>query len=265
MVKKIKIISFLVFLSLILLPGSNTKSLVRQERKAEFDKVEKWYLKEINNITKRYPLDPLFVLALIKAESGFDQWAISSVGAAGPAQLMPQIAKELGMRVYIPSWYKDAWKKINIAERYSKEASEKLAKISYKKRWRKNKKLAMEAMQNLILADRYREEAREIFDKYRTTLFTKVNGKKDEKLSTIDERFVVSKAIKTCMRFLAENAQILGEDWRVLASSYNAGLTKVLKSGGIPFLEETVTFQNRVMQFYKEYCLKNEDKFGHKN
>lgn len=257
-----KIIFFLAFLLLILLTGSSTKSLVRQERKTEFDKVEKRYLNVINNITKKYPLDPLFVLALIKAESGFDQWAISSVGAAGPAQLMPQIAEELGMRVYIPSWYKEAWEKVDVAKRYSKEATEKLAEISYKKGWKENNKLAMEAMHSLILANWYREQAHEIFKRYKTTLFTKVNGKSDAELSTIDERFIISKAIKVCVRFLTENAQTLGEDWRVLASSYNAGLTRVLESGGIPFLEETVTFQNRVMRFYKEYYLKN--KFSHK-
>jgi len=244
------------FLILTLLVCLNTATT------AAFDELEMQYLNEITATTKKYehiyPIDPLFVLAVIKAESGFYRWAISSRGAAGPAQLMPQVAKDLGMRVYLPPWYEKALKRIRLAEAHSKEARKRLAKISYKKSLEENKRLAMEAVQDLILADRYRQEANEIFKRYKTTLLKKVRGKDDRELTGIDERFIVSKAINACIMLLTESAKSLGRDWRVLASAYNAGLTRVMEAGGIPFLEETVVFQNRVMNFYKEYLKKKK-------
>ena len=55
------------------------------------------------------------------------------------------------------------------------------------------------------------------------------------------------------MRLLAQIQRAVGDDLRMIAAAYNAGLTRVLKEGGIPFMEETVRFQNRVMRYYREY------------
>ena len=55
------------------------------------------FIKEYEDI---YSLDPLFVLAVIKAESHFRKYTISSVGAAGVAQFMPVTAKGMGMKVF---------------------------------------------------------------------------------------------------------------------------------------------------------------------
>ena len=59
---------------------------------------------EINNIiahaSKTYKVDPDLVEAVVKAESDFDVNCTSSKGAMGLMQLMPETAKELGVKDY---------------------------------------------------------------------------------------------------------------------------------------------------------------------
>jgi hypothetical protein len=52
--------------------------------------------------SKAASLDPLFVLAVIAVESGFDHVAESERGARGLMQLMPTTAQAVGMRVGAP-------------------------------------------------------------------------------------------------------------------------------------------------------------------
>ena len=52
----------------------------------------------IRRTSERYDLDPFLLLAVIKAESGFRPYAISSKGARGLMQLMPETIEELNIR-----------------------------------------------------------------------------------------------------------------------------------------------------------------------
>ncbi len=56
------------------------------------------YRRPLQQHAREQSLDWLLVGALIVQESGFDEHAISAVGAQGLAQLMPATARELGVR-----------------------------------------------------------------------------------------------------------------------------------------------------------------------
>ncbi|MBI1195822.1 MAG: transglycosylase SLT domain-containing protein [Gammaproteobacteria bacterium] len=53
-------------------------------------------LRVIHREASRVDLPPELVMAVIDVESGFDRWAVSSVGAQGLMQIMPFWLKEIG-------------------------------------------------------------------------------------------------------------------------------------------------------------------------
>jgi soluble lytic murein transglycosylase-like protein len=49
----------------------------------------------IHNAARRHQVDPLLIKAIVRAESGFDPYAVSDKGAKGLMQLMPETARDM--------------------------------------------------------------------------------------------------------------------------------------------------------------------------
>ncbi len=56
------------------------------------------YRESVINIAKEYDLPPVLIASVINAESGFNPRAVSSVGAVGLMQLMPDTAKFIAQK-----------------------------------------------------------------------------------------------------------------------------------------------------------------------
>lgn len=56
------------------------------------------YDKQITHYGTRYLVDPDLIKAVIRTESGFNRYAVSSKGAQGLMQLMPETAREMKVR-----------------------------------------------------------------------------------------------------------------------------------------------------------------------
>jgi soluble lytic murein transglycosylase len=63
-------------------------------------------LLSVDRAAKRFDIDPLTILAVIKVESGFDPFAISTAGAMGLMQLQLATAQDLATRLGI-EWTHD--------------------------------------------------------------------------------------------------------------------------------------------------------------
>lgn len=79
------LMAILFVLLVILLNFKNIQKLIYRQDYSEY--VEKY--------AKEYNVDPLLIYSIIKAESNFDDEAVSSKGATGLMQLMDNTAKEI--------------------------------------------------------------------------------------------------------------------------------------------------------------------------
>jgi len=61
----------------------------------------------INKYAAEYKFDPLWVMAIIKVESGFEPGALSHRGAVGLMQLLPSTAKDIAPEIGLTSFQDD--------------------------------------------------------------------------------------------------------------------------------------------------------------
>lgn len=61
----------------------------------------------VNKYCGVYKLDPLWVMSIIKVESGFSPWAHSGRGAVGLMQLLPTTAKDIAPEAGLPDFQPD--------------------------------------------------------------------------------------------------------------------------------------------------------------
>jgi soluble lytic murein transglycosylase-like protein len=77
-------------------PATGPSVLVSIER---FDPIEPAHAYDdlIREAAEKYDLEPALIRSVMRMESGFDPFAVSRVGAMGLMQLMPAVAKEMGV------------------------------------------------------------------------------------------------------------------------------------------------------------------------
>ncbi len=84
---------------------SRIYSVLRTHKK-DLDHIAAWTIaKTILEESKKYSLDPMLVLAVIKVESSFQHLAVSPVGARGLMQIRPFVANAIAPEVDIKPWY----------------------------------------------------------------------------------------------------------------------------------------------------------------
>ena len=96
--KLTKIIIFTSILSCII---GNSFAQTLENYIANYNPSEASYIaQQIRLNGQRYHIDPLFLSAVFKVESAYDNSAVSYAGALGIAQLMPATAQEVGANPY---------------------------------------------------------------------------------------------------------------------------------------------------------------------
>jgi len=94
---KLKIFAALGFLLLFVLYSSNAEARAISELKKKYDGF-------IKNVAAKYGVEVPLIHSIILAESNYNEFAISSKGAVGLMQLMPETARDYGVKnLYNPT------------------------------------------------------------------------------------------------------------------------------------------------------------------
>jgi hypothetical protein len=221
---------------------TNWREIVGKEG-ARFGPFVEAAAKKHNN--SKYAVDPLLFMALMRRESAFNHLAVSPVGAAGLAQIMPDTGKGLGMaNIYKPDYFNKAVSMAVGERRYRREAHLALKQITVENSLsmaKKGRKLALKALD-------YSRKKEKLFARY----------KKDILKKRTDDRLIPAHAIEHGFKYFARLLKAQKGDVSLALASYNAGPNAVRKYNGIPPYQETVLFRNRVLQFYREYTENRE-------
>ncbi len=273
------------------------KRTISLERIVQKEPLVKPYLPIIQEKVKKYKtifdVDPLLIIALIKAESNFNRNAISKVGAGGICQIMPDTAKAAGMKVFLPKYFKEARSAKLSINKFKQRFIKELRKIrkgtyiirrgdtflSIARKKRKKLKDLISANPHIKNPSRIKagtviiipqEKMRKIkearnnylkmiqsytrgFRRYKRELKSLIKNKSTKQLKNIDERFVPEIAIDFCVKHMAELLAARKGNIREAVSAYNAGLSAVIRYRGIPPYKETQQYQRRILQYVKEY------------
>ncbi|MBW1850096.1 MAG: transglycosylase SLT domain-containing protein [Deltaproteobacteria bacterium] len=188
----------------------------------------------------RYPVDILLFLALIRQESNYDARNVSYVGAAGLTQIMPSTAKGLGMQnIFSPPYFKEAGALLGRERRLKRKATTLLLRVT-EENCLELAKQARDLMQESLDIRRKREK---LYRRYRRELLN----------AGTDERLNPRKALEYGLEYFSQMMKIQKGDISLALASYNAGPHRVKQYNGIPPFEETVSFRNKVLKYYRVY------------
>ena len=196
--------------------------------------------------SKIYDMDPLIFVALIRQESNFNPDAISYVGAAGLTQIMPKTAKSMGMQeVHMPDYLEDAESLLRREQRIRREAMRTLLQINEENKLQNAKQSLILMRMSLVLG----KKRKRLYEKYRNELLE----------IRADSRLQPTKAIEYGLKYFARLMKSQEGDISLALASYNAGPSRIRTYNGIPPFEETVTFRNKVLRYYRFYLDRAKD------
>lgn len=246
-----------------------------------------WVNKAVKHHESLYPVDPIWVLSQIKAESLFCEFAVSRSLAAGLCQFMPYTARAGHQMIVagdLPEHHLPPYKKPELANSLKQYE----ALIKKRRTFTKNNKDArffdLEKALNYMANNQqesekaqqqldYMTELREINEQIAETKASYVDyletnitelGKRDlfgqtEFFSEFDERFTYQKPIFAMVKMLANALRVRGGNILSASAAYNAGLSKTWTSqpiytqyGLMPAYEETSLYVSKIVANYEE-------------
>jgi len=224
----------------------------RKEWREALERQEVQYADHVETAFRRYgdeiyPVDPLLFVALMKRESSFDASALSRVGAAGLTQIMPQTALELGMKnIFKPEYFDRVLQLMDRERKLRAEAMGTLFRISQEASLETASR-ARELMQESLQCAQEKER---LLARYRAELLRNRD----------DDRFKPSQAIDSGFKYFSRLMKEQEGDISLALASYNAGPHRVREYHGIPPFAETVLFRNKVLEYYREYLRKAQER-----
>lgn len=246
-----------------------------------------WINKAVKHHESLYPVDPIWVLSQIKAESLFCEFALSPALAAGICQLMPYTARAGHQMIVagdLPEHHMAPYKKPELANaliHYNTLVKQRRAFIKKNRSanyfdlntaldyLKTGKKATQEAqkqldyMAELAVMDSQIKEAREQYVDYIETNIREL-GKQDlfgqtDFFLKFDERFTYRKPIFAMVKMLANALRVRNGNVLAAAAAYNAGLSRTWTSqpvytdyGLIPAYDETSLYVSKVVANYEE-------------
>jgi hypothetical protein len=240
-----------------------------------------WILDGVRKAREVYPVDPVWVMGQIMAESFFDEFAVSHAFAVGVCQFIAPTARDFGMTTAgdkdehgkpphklpemagsIRRYYtaREKWKTALRARRQLLGDEETLLLEALKalasgKGMPKAKEYIV-AMDKEGVFSRQVKEARKNFRAYLDANFADRDIFNEDDLNFLrafDERVTYSKPIRAMVLLLARNLKARSGNIVAAAAGYNAGLGSTADDnpvygpyGRIPGFEETVGYVSRL-------------------
>jgi hypothetical protein len=95
--------------------------------------------------------------------------------------------------------------------------------------------------------------ASDLFREYRESLREKIEGRDPSELRGVDQRFLIDESVSHGVKYLARLFKKRKGDVREALAAYNAGPGSVRQYGGIPPYDQTVKYQNEIVNTYRKY------------
>lgn len=246
-----------------------------------------WVNKAVKHHESLYPVDPIWVLSQMKAESLFCEFALSRSLAAGICQFMPYTARAGHQMIVagdLPEHHLAPYKKPELAnslQQYNTLIKERGAFIKGNKSAKffslekaldfisqgqaapEEAQKQLDYMAELSEIDNSIDQAKENYIDYLETNITEL-GKRDlfgqtAFFNQFDERFTYQKPIFAMVKMLANALRVRGGNILSASAAYNAGLSTTWTNqpiytqyGLMPAYEETSIYISKIIANYEE-------------